>query len=138
MKAYANEENKKTLERLKLEIATFKKNLNPNQKITYPKKIIEELKILIFKGMPCAFIARSTGVPVSNLYSWRSKHKNKKEKKVNGFNQLKIVKEIKSIPVKTESKIGVSLGDDITLSIPLEFMGPILKILKEEWHVTRI
>jgi hypothetical protein len=40
MKAYANEENKKTLERLKLEIATFKKNLNPNQKITYPKKII--------------------------------------------------------------------------------------------------
>ena len=88
--------------------------------------------------VPCALIARSTGVPVTNLYSWRSKHKNKKEKNVKGFNQLKIAKEIKSIPIKTESKIRVSLGDNITLSIPLEFMRPMLKILKEEWHVTRI
>lgn len=136
MKTYKNEENQRNLEKIKVEIANLKKGQKPKQKTIYSKKIVEELKLLMLKGVSSSFISKVTGIPVTTLYGWRDRSKKKKIAK--GFNELKIVKEIKSIPIKTESKIGVSLGGDIKLAIPLELMGPMLKILKEEWYVSRI
>lgn len=136
MKTYKNEENQRNLERIKVEITALKKCKNSNQKTIYSNKIVEELKLLMLKGVPSSFISKVSGIPVTTLYRWRGQ--SKKRNMAKGFNELKIVKEIKSIPAKTESNVGVSLGGDIKLAIPFELMGPMLKILKEEWYVSRI
>ena len=122
---------------LKVEIDNFKKTQAHAKSLFYPKHIKNHILDLLHVGVSPAFISKTTEIAINTVYGWKNKSKGKKKTSIKGFKKLAIINEVKTSPLKSDGQILISLSEEIKLSVPLDLMGSMIQILKEQWHVSR-
>lgn len=140
MKAQVTARVQLVLSSIKKEVLTLNQNKVPNKKLIYPIRIKKLITGLIFEGISVLVVHRSTGIPYSTLHPWSLKAKKQNLLK-KSFRKLLVLPELNpEVSLVTDlSKTGeilVHLFDGIKLTVPLELVGSVIQILKEQKYAT--